>query len=191
MIVLKNVLHNTFAQVSARARFISSPLSSTLCGCPFFDSLFLALFLSVCFSYLSPLLLPEPWAEPLPPCGRHRGKKPLALRQMRSLALWPITPLTQVMSPTSSTTTTSQRPLKSSSRMNPSTQTRNRRTRSVRNSTMSLSEKHYLHHCSFSSEKNQRTEDKLITLLKKVSCQLSPFLCVTQERWDPCTNLIR
>ena len=33
-------------------RVTSSAWSSTLCGCPFFDSLFLALFLSVCFSYL-------------------------------------------------------------------------------------------------------------------------------------------
>ena len=52
MRVLNNVLHNTLAQVSARARFISSTWSSTLCGCPFFDSLFLTLFPSVCFSYL-------------------------------------------------------------------------------------------------------------------------------------------
>ena len=51
MCVLNNVLHNTLAQVSAWARFMSSTWSSTLCGCPFFDSLFLTLFLSVCFSY--------------------------------------------------------------------------------------------------------------------------------------------
>ena len=59
------------------------------------------------------------------------------------------------------------------------------------NLTMRPSEKRSLHHCSFRSEKNQRTEDKLITLLKKVCCQLSPYLCVTQERGDPCTNLVR
>ena len=41
---------------------------------------------------------------------------------MRSLALWPITPLSQVMSPTSSTITTTQRPLKFSSRSHPATQ---------------------------------------------------------------------
>ena len=46
------------------------------------------------------------------------------------------------------------------------------------------------HHCSFRSETNQRTEDKLITLMKKVCCQLSPF-SHTQERGDPCTNLLR
>ena len=34
-----------------------------------------------------------------------------------------------------------------------------------------------LHHCSFRSDKNRRTEDKLITLMKTVCCQLSPFLC--------------
>ena len=45
----------------------------------------------------------------------------------------------------------------------------------TRNSTMRPSDKRYLHHCSFRSEKNQRTRDKLITLMKKVWCQLSPF----------------
>ena len=33
-------------------RIMSSAWSSTLCGCPFFDLLFFALFLSVCFSHL-------------------------------------------------------------------------------------------------------------------------------------------
>ena len=60
----------------------------------------------------------------------------------------------------------------------------------TRNTTMKPSEKRYLHHCSFRSEKNQRTEDKLITLMKKVCCQLSP-LSHTQERGDPYTNLVR
>ena len=41
---------------------------------------------------------------------------------MRSLALWPTTLLSQVMSPTSSTITTTQRPLKFSSRSPPATQ---------------------------------------------------------------------
>ena len=36
---------------------------------------------------------------------------------------------------------------------------------------------------------DQRTEDKLITLMKKVCCQLSHF-SHTQERRDPCTNLV-
>ena len=54
---------------------------------------------------------------------------------------------------------------------------------------MRLSEKRYLHHCSFKSEKNQRTEDKLITLMKKVCCQLVLF-SHTQVRGDPCTNLV-
>ena len=34
----------------------------------------------------------------------------------------------------------------------------------------------------FRSEKNQWTEDKLITLLKKFCCQPSPCLSVMQER---------
>ena len=41
---------------------------------------------------------------------------------------------------------------------------------------MRASGKRSLHHCSFRSEKNQRTEDKPITFMKKVCCQLSPFL---------------
>ena len=40
---------------------------------------------------------------------------------MRSLTLWSTTPLSQVMSPTSSTISTTQRPLESSSRRNPAT----------------------------------------------------------------------
>ena len=49
-----------------------------------------------------------------------------------------------------------------------------------RNSTMSLSEKRYLHHCSLRIQKNLRTRDKRITLMKKVCCQLSPFPCTNQ-----------
>ena len=62
------------------------------------------------------------------------------------------------------------------------------RTSVTRNSTMRPSEKRCLHHCSFSSEKNQRTGDTLRNLLKKGGCQLSPF---THERGDPYTNLVR
>ena len=47
------------------------------------------------------------------------------------------------------------------------------------------------HHCSFRSEKNQRGIDKLIALLKKVCCQVSPCLSVMQERGDPYMNLVR
>ena len=63
----------------------------------------------------------------------------------------------QVMSPNSSTTSTTQRLLQRSSRMNPSTLTWNRCTRAMGNSTMSMLEKRYLHHCSLRREKNQRT----------------------------------
>ena len=139
---------------------------------------FLTLFLSVCFSY--------PFFFYLNPelnlflHGRHRGNVPLALRQMRSLAPWPKTPLSQVMSPTSLTTSTTQRLLKSSSKTNPAT--RCPRTCLTRNSTTRPSAERSLHHCSFRNEKNQRTEDMLITLFKKVCCQHSPFLCVIQER---------
>ena len=46
------------------------------------------------------------------PCGCCRSKIPCAHRPMKSLTLWPITPLSQVMSPTSSMISTTQRPLK-------------------------------------------------------------------------------
>ena len=93
---------------------------------------------------------------------------------MRSLASWQNSSLAQILSPSSLTTSTTRRLLQWSSRMNPATKTRCPRTCVTRNSTRP-SGKRYLHHCSFRSEKNQRTEDKLITLMKKVCCQLSPF----------------
>ena len=96
---------------------------------------------------------------------------------------WPKTPLSQVMSPSSLTTSTARRLLKSSSGTNPAT--RCPRTCLTRNSTTRLSAERSLHHCSFRSEKNQRTVDKLITLVKKVCCQLHS----RTER--PCTNLFR
>ena len=116
--------------------------------------------------------------EPLLPCGQRQGNQPRRLRQLRSLALWQNSPLSEVISPSSLTTSTTRRLLKSSSGTNPATKTRCPRTCVTRNSTMRLSGKRSLHHCSFRSEKNQRTEDKLITLLKKVCCQLSRCLSV-------------
>ena len=68
--------------------------------------------------FLLSFLLPGHWPVPLPPCGRHRGNIPLALRQMRSLALWPKTPLTGYDSKLPDDFTT-QRLVKSSSRSNP------------------------------------------------------------------------
>ena len=102
---------------------------------------------------------------------------------------WPKSPLSQVMSPTSLTISTTHRQLKFSSRSNPAT--RYPCTCLTRNSTTRPSAERSLHHCSLRREKNQRTEDKLITLLKKVCCQLSPCLSVMQERWDPCMNFVR
>ena len=81
-----------------------------------------------------PVLCP---AHQLPQCRIRRGLKPLHSPTMRSIAPWRCTTLSQVMSPSSSTTYC--------------------RTRAMRNTTMRLSEKRYLHHCSFRSEKNQRT----------------------------------
>ena len=93
------------------------------------------------------------------------------------------------MSPTSLTTSTTRRQLKSSSRRPPAT--RGPRTCMTRRSVTTPSAERSLHHCSLRSEKIQRAVDKLITLLKKVVCQLSPFLCVMQEWVDPCMNLVR
>ena len=121
--------------------------------CPLPLSLVPLLFLSV---------LPVLCLELQLPCGRdRRALNPMRTRRTRSIAPWRYTTLSRFMSPTSSTTSsttpTTQKLMQRSSRMNPSTWTRNRRTRAMRNSTMSLSEKRYLHHCSFRSDKNQRT----------------------------------
>ena len=93
MRVVNNVLHNTLAQVSARARFTSSTWSSM--SCAWVSVLWLSVPHLVPFRVflLSILLLPEPWAEPLPPCGRHRAICHWHSRQLRSLAPWPKTPL--------------------------------------------------------------------------------------------------
>ena len=95
----------------------------------------------------------------------------------------------RVMSPSSLTTSTTRRLLKSS-RRNPETKIRGPCTCVTRNSTMRPSGKRHLHHCSFRREDNQRTEDKLITLIKEVCCQLCHF-SRTQERRGPCTNVVR
>ena len=115
-------------------------------------------------------------------------QKTLALRQMRSLAPWPKTPLSQVVSPTSLTTSTTQRQLKSSSRTNPAVpsylfdaELDDETLGRALSSPLFIQER---------EEKNQRTVDKLITLVKKVCCQLSPF-SHTQVRGDPYTNFVR
>ena len=82
------VAHHTAWLKNVLVRVMSSTWSSTLCGCPFLGLSVLHFVLFRVF-LLSFLLLPEPWAEPLLPCGCHRGNIPLALRQMRSLAPWP------------------------------------------------------------------------------------------------------
>ena len=87
---------------------------------------------------------------------RCRSTNTAKIHKMKSVAQWPIQPPLQVMSPTWSTTSTTQRLTQRSSRINPSTSTRNRRTRSMRNSTMSSLEKRYLLNCSLRSEKRIR-----------------------------------
>ena len=86
------------------------------------------------------------------------------------------------MSPTSSTTTRSQRPMKSSSRSPPATA--GPQTCMTLRSMTTPSAERSLHHCSLRSEKTQRAVDKLITLLKKVCCQVSRRLSVMLEQGD-------
>ena len=98
------------------------------------------------------------------------GAEPLcALPRIRSLAFWSSTLLSQVMSPTSSMTTTSQRPLKFSSRSPLATP--DPRTYVTRRSVTTPSAGRSLRHCSL-------VVDKLTTLLKKVCCQVSCCLSV-------------
>ena len=105
-----------------------------------------------------------------------------ALPRMRSHALCPTTILSQVMSPTSSTTTTSQRPLKSSSRSLPATASPQLCMTWSSITTPSLERSH--HQCSLRSEKIQRAVDKLIALLTKACCQVSRCLSVMSEQGD-------
>ena len=68
------------------------------------------------------LLLLEPWLVPLPlSCGRHCDNNPRTLRKLRNLVLWSTVCLSQVTSPTSSTTSTTQEPPKISSKRHPAT----------------------------------------------------------------------
>ena len=75
-----------------------------------------------------------------------------------------------------------QRPLKSSSRSPPATA--GPRTCMTWRLMTTPSAERSLHHCSLRSEKNQRAVDKLITLLKKVCCQVSRCLSVMLEQGD-------
>ena len=158
---------------------MSSTWSSTLCGCPFFDYLFLTLFLSVCFSYLFfffylnlelnlflHVVVIGAKTTGTPP---NEESGPLADNT-------PVTGYEPSIPDDSHHSETAEIFFQvQSSNTVP-------RTCLTRNSTTRRSTKRSLYHCSFRNEKNQRTKDKLITLLKKVCCQLSPFLCVTQER---------
>ena len=212
-ILLSGTLHTSFFSRTLHVMFVCIPIawpktsqaSKSVCGARFIPSschpwcVVERSLVVFCLS-LSPVslrrlslffhTLPDLCPALLLPCRQRRGLKPLRTRTMSSIAAWRYTILSQVMSPSSSTTSTTQRLLQRSSRMNPATQIRSLRTRVTRNSTMRLSEKRYLHHCSFRSEKNQRTWDKLITLMKKVCCQLSPF-SRTLVPGDPYTNPVR
>ena len=140
--------------------------------------------------HLAPLFPPLPvlCPEPLLPCGQRRGKHTLRLRQQESCSLAEFTPPTGYEPKLLddfhySETTEMIFPEESGDKGSVPSYLCDAERRH-------LSEKRSLHHCSSRSEKNQRTGDKLITLMKKVCCQLSHF-SHTQERRDPCTNLVR
>ena len=86
------------------------------------------------------------------PCGLVRGEIPWAHSRMRSLTPWSTQHFSQVMSPTSSTVFTSQRPLNSSSRSSPATVGPWTRMTWISMTTPSVERSH---HCSLRSEKNQ------------------------------------
>ena len=91
MRVLSDVWYHIGSSVCARHPIHVSWAWVIFCSLPFPHLVLFRVFL------LSLHLLHEPGLAPLPlPCGRHRDKIPLALRQMRSLALWPITYLSQL-----------------------------------------------------------------------------------------------
>ena len=102
-------------------------------------------------------------------CGSGRRELPCSLPRKRSLTLWSTALLSQVVSPSSSTTTTSQRPLKFTSKSLPTTA--GPRTCMTRRSVTTPSAERSLHDCSFRSEKNLRAVNKLILPMKKFCCQ--------------------
>ena len=230
------------AQVASLACAHHIPCVISMRSCFVFDSFRLlqfSLFAVYLLSY-RPVFPPSHQLH-LPRCG---GQIPCALQLMRTLALLPSTTLSQVLSPT---TTTSHRLLNRTSRSPPECSLSGthhlqcRHRRGLKTTALTQNEEYcpvaiynpltgsepklldnfdysetsamifqdesgdidtepsyscdaelddeivgkcYLHHSSFRSEKNQRTGDKLITLMKKVCCQLSPF-SHTQERERP------
>ena len=110
----------------------------------------------------------------LPRCG---GQIPCALLVMRTLAPLPSTTLSQVLSPT---TTTSRRLLNRTSR-NPLARTG---PCMIWSSMTTPSAWRSLHHCSNGSEKMQRAVDKHMTLLTKVCRPASRRLSVMLEQGD-------
>ena len=117
-------------------------------------------------------VLPPAHQLHLPRCG---GQIPCALSSMRTLAPFLSTTLSQVMSPT---TTTSRRLLNHTSK-NP----RSRKGPRMTSSTMtSPSSRRSLHHCSPRSEKMMRAVDEPITLKTKVCRPVSRRPSVMMER---------
>ena len=173
------VSHVTLAQGAVRVMSSMFHALEWLCVWFLFDCPFCTL------QSLSHLLLHPPNLYLHLLCGSVRREVLCELPRVRSLTLRSTTILSQVMSPNSSTTTTSQRPLKCSSGSPPATA--GPRTYKTRRLATTPSAERSLHHCSFKSEKNQRAVDKPVTLMKKVCCQLSPF-SRTQKRRDPYTN---
>ena len=120
------------------------------------------------------------------------GKHTLRLRQLRSLALWQNSLYPRVMRPSSLTTSTTRRLLKSSSRRNPATKTRCPRTCVTRNSTMRPSAKRSLHHCSFRSERRISEPKTSLSLsqdiLSREACGIFLLLSLHSTRIDCCLS---
>ena len=117
-----------------------------------------------------------------------RDDQPLRLRLMRSIAPWRCTFLPQVMSPTSLTTSTTQRVVTWSSSRNLATKIRTHLCDAELDDETTR-KNGYLHHCSFRSEKNQRTWDKPSHSYEESLLPAQSFFH-TNERGDPCTNLV-
>ena len=135
----------------------------------------------VCLSPVSIILIPFLFHCPpvLCPalhlqCRQRRGLKPLHSRTMRKITLWQLTILSQVMSPNSSTTSTTQKLLQQSSKMNPPKLETELSYTSDAELDDEIIGKKTLSSSLFTQEReNQRTWDK--TPVKKLCCQFSPF----------------
>ena len=144
--------------------------------------------LACTWSFHLRLSLPCPRHQP--PRSRCRSTNTALIHKMRSVALRPKQPPLQVMSPTRSTTSTTQRLFQRPSRMNPSTKTRNRRTRSMRNSTMSLLESVIFTTVHSGARRFSEPETNLSLSWRKFVTS-SVLFHTNKYGWNSCTNQVQ